>query len=315
MLSSFAEFTIKTIRSDMKKLTSIILLLVIAAGIIRAQEPRKSSFDDYVFKTPVAYKTSYSNDVQRIVDIYDVGQYTCLDFTDEMKTLRDSADVYIHPYDYLYDPVNKKRYHLVNSVGIPKFERTMYLKGKAGQTVKHQLKYTLCFNRIPSDVKYVEYHHAPDWESPEKCYYGITFYDIDLTKRKAYDSSDIMWMSVAPEAEKVRFFTPLTVLKKHGSEEGKCNVYISMAYRNVDNESKYSSITLQLDNDLYLYDHATGKSYPSANIYGYPEGRQTWITGWDILAFGYVFGDVDPDVEVVDVMTGKTCLIKGLRLK
>lgn len=40
-----------------EKFIVFLLAFLSMAGSIKAQEPRKSSFDDFVFKTPVAYCT------------------------------------------------------------------------------------------------------------------------------------------------------------------------------------------------------------------------------------------------------------------
>lgn len=299
----------------MRRLTMFLLFPALAIFSVLSQEPKANYFDDYVFKTPVAYKTGYNNDTERIIDIWDAGPYTAMEFTDVMTTVADSADVYVHPYDFLYDPVNDKRYYMVSSSNIPRFRGMKYVKGKAGQTTKHALKYTILFERIPADVKYVEFHHAPDWESPDKCYAQRTFYDIDLTKRGTPMDEDCEWINTDPQADQLRYFTPLTVVKKKGSEEGKSNVLLNLAYRMVNRNSKYESSKFRLDNDFSLYDPVRKRAYPSLNIYGYPDGKEIWIKGWDIMAFGYYFKDVDSDVEVVDVMKGDICIIKGLRLK
>lgn len=299
----------------MKKFTFIICFVAIALGTVYSQEPRSNSFEDFVFKTPVAYKTSYGNETHRITSISDMGPITIVGFTDEITTLADSTDVYVHPYDFLFDPTTGKRYHMVSSINIPKFEKKMYVKGKAGQSTKHPLKYMLCFNRLPADVKTVEFHHAPDWDTPEQCYASTTFYDIDMTGRKEMEADSYEWINITPHAEQIKYFTPLSVSKDKESGEGKSEVLLNLAFRMIDRESKYSGSRFSLHNDAVLYDPVNKRSYPSSRLNGFPEGEEIWLKGWDIMAFGYAFDNVDSDVDVVDVMLGDTCIIKGLHLK
>ena len=254
----------------MKRFIFTICLLVIAAGSLFSQEPRSNSFEDFVFKTPVAYKTSYGNETHRITSIRDMGPVTLVGFTDEITTLADSADVYVHPYDFLYDPQTGKRYYMVSSINIPKFERQKYVKGKAGQSTKHKLKYILCFNRLPADVKTVEFHHAPDWETPEQCYASTIFYDIDMTRRTEVEADSYEWINLSPKTEQIKYFTPLSVSKDKETGDGKSEVILNLAFRMADRESKYESSRFSLYNNAVLYDPATKRSYPSSRLNGFP---------------------------------------------
>lgn len=296
-------------------LGGMTMLLVSMAVDGYAQEPRKSSFDDFVFKKPVAYRTPYSNETERILDIYNDGPWTVFVMKDEITILADSADVYVHPYDFLYDPIGKKRYHLVKTVRVPKFERTKYLKGKAGTSTKHRLFYNLYFDRIPDSVKEVVFCHAPQWEKRDEYYAQETFMDIDLTNRRDLSGDNYQWININPKSEALGDFDINAVAKMKESEDGKSDIVINMTYWRKKNDSPYSSITLTLDTDFYLYDPVKKRKYRSSALEGYPLNEGKYIKGWDRMAFAYKFGDVDSDVEMVDVIVGNTTVIKDLKLK
>lgn len=280
-----------------------------------AQEPRVNSFDDFVFKKPVAYRTSYNNETERILDIHDKGPWTVFVIRDEITILADSSDVYVHPYDFIYDPIGKNRYHLVKTDRVPKFERTKYIKGKAGTSTKHKLFYNLYFDRIPDSVKEVVFCHAPQWENRDEYCAQETFRNIDLTNRRDLSEDQYQWININPEHEALGDFDINAVAKMKESEDGKSDVIINMTYWRKRNDSRYSSIILTLDTDLYLYDSVKKRKYRSYALEGYPLNEGKYIRGWDRMAFAYRFENVDSDVDMVDVIVGNSTVIKGLRLK
>lgn len=118
------------------------------AGSVSAQEPRKSSFDDFVFKTPIAYKTGYSNETARILDIYNEGPYTVFKMEDQIRIIADSAYVFVPFNDMLFDPKTHKEYYIISSTGLPKYEREKYYKGREKPYIDG------CFINIANDLQY-----------------------------------------------------------------------------------------------------------------------------------------------------------------
>ena len=300
-----------------KKIALLFISLIFPSLCAFAQEPRQSSFDDFVFKTPVAYKTDYTNETNRILEISDWGPFTAVRMSDKVRILADSADVYIHPYEFLCDPVTGKRYHLVNSENLPKFRGIKYLKRKNGMPTNYDIEYTLLFDRVPQDVKMVEFHHNPRWENFDKYYSSKTFFDIDMTKRKVYAEDKYQWVNLEPKSDKIKYYTPLGLAKDAEPENGKSHLFLNLAFRNVEANSQYGSISFWLNNNFSLVDQSKNRTYKSGAVFGFPLGKDNfqYIQGYDIMAFGVIIEDVDSDVEVVDVYAGNTCIIKGLHLK
>lgn len=294
----------------MKHKLLLLFLFLNTLGSIVAQEPRSNSFEDFVFKTPWAYKTGYSNETDRILKVNNFGPWTVVTMKDEISTLADSTDVFVQPSEFLYDPVNKKRYPLVWSYGLAKFPRTQYVKGKAGQTTKHVLNYTLYFSRVPADVKQVQFEHAPNWETPDEYYASTIYWDIDMLKRTDSNPDYFKWINTNPTAEKILFFTPLAVATSADGE-----THLDLEFRNLNNDSKYTHFDLCLKQGITLYEPVTKRSYKSRSILGFPSSKCLPMRGYETIAFSCIFKDIDPDVDVVDVYDGDTCIIKGLHLK